>query len=227
MDKKKKAAGEKAVEEIRSGMTIGLGSGSTVYYTMLKIGEEIKAGNLQNIRAIPSSTHTQILAGQVGIPLGSFEDSNKIDLTVDGADEVDENLNLIKGGGAAHLREKVLVQMSEKFVVVVDESKLSAKLGEKRSVPLEVIKFAYPVIMSFVKRNNGNPKLRLSTENKPVITDEGNYIIDADFGIIHDPYQLADILESRAGIVEHGLFLDLTSKIIVAGDTGLNVLEKL
>jgi ribose 5-phosphate isomerase A len=226
MEKDKKAAGEKAVEEIRSGMTIGLGSGSTVYYTILKMGEEIKKGKLVNIRGIPSSTHTQILAEKVGIPLGSLEDFSKIDLTIDGADEVDENLNLIKGGGAAHLREKVLVQISEKFLVVVDESKLSKKLGEKRSIPLEVIKFACPVIMSFVKKNNGNPSLRLSSGNRPVITDEGNYIIDADFGIIHDPYHLASKLESRAGIVEHGLFLDLASKVIVAGTAGIDILEK-
>ncbi|MDX1701820.1 MAG: ribose 5-phosphate isomerase A, partial [Melioribacteraceae bacterium] len=219
-------AGEKAVEEIQSGMTIGLGSGSTVYHTILKIGEAIKSGKLQNIRAIPSSDHTESVAKKVGIPMVTFKDYQSIDLTIDGADEVDENLNLIKGGGAAHLREKVLVQISEKFVVVIDESKLSKNLGEKWSVPLEVIKFAFPAIARFVENNDGIPILRKSKEDKPVITDEGNYIIDANFGVIHNPFQLAEKLESKAGIVEHGLFLNLASKIIVAGEEGLKIIEK-
>lgn len=226
IEQNKKAAGEKAVEEIHSGMTIGLGSGSTVYYTILKLGDVLKKGMLKNVRAIPSSTQTQILAEKVGIPLASFKECQAIDVTIDGADEVDENFNLIKGGGAAHLREKVLVQMSEKFVVVADESKLSKNIGSKWPVPIEVIQFAYPVVMSFVKKNNGQPVLRKSVQNSPIITDEGNFIIDANFGVIHNPYELAGRLESKAGIVEHGLFLGLASKIILAGKDGFNILER-
>ena len=226
VEHQKKAAGEKAVEEIHSGMTIGLGSGSTVHYSILKIGKDILTGKLKNIRAIPSSNHTEALAKQVGIPLVSFEDFQTIDVTIDGADEVDENLNLIKGGGAAHLREKVLAQISEKFIIVVDESKLSKKLGERWSVPLEVIKFSYPTIISFILANKGKPILRKSEKGTPIITDEGNYIIDANFGVIQKPYELSAKLESRAGIVEHGLFLDLTSKVIVAGKEGLKILER-
>ncbi|MCB0752338.1 MAG: ribose-5-phosphate isomerase RpiA, partial [Ignavibacteriae bacterium] len=213
----KKFAAEKAVEEIESGMVVGLGSGSTVFYANQKLAQEIRTGNLLNIVAIASSIQTEKLANKLDIPLITFHDKQKIDVTIDGADEVDKYLNLIKGGGAAHLREKILVQASDKFIVVIDDSKLSNKLGEKWAVPVEVIKFAYPVIASFIESINGEPNLRTYESGIPVLTDEGNYIIDANFGVIQNPFELAEKLENRAGIVEHGLFLRLSSKVIVAG----------
>ena len=130
----KKLAAEKAVEEIETGMVVGLGSGSTVYYAIQKLAQEIRTGNLLNIVAIASSIQTEKLANKLDIPLITFHDKQKIDVTIDGADEVDKYLNLIKGGGAAHLREKILVQASDKFIVVIDDSKLSNKLGEKYKV---------------------------------------------------------------------------------------------
>ncbi|MCB9206003.1 MAG: ribose-5-phosphate isomerase RpiA [Ignavibacteriales bacterium] len=222
----KKLAAEKAVEEIETGMVVGLGSGSTVYYAIQKLAQEIRTGNLLNIVAIASSIQTEKLANKLDIPLITFHDKQKIDVTIDGADEVDKYLNLIKGGGAAHLREKILVQASDKFIVVVDDSKLSNKLGEKWAVPVEVIKFAYPVIASFIESINGEPNLRTYESGIPVLTDEGNYIIDANFGVIQNPFELAEKLENRAGIVEHGLFLRLSSKVIVAGQDGIKILEK-
>jgi ribose 5-phosphate isomerase A len=222
----KKQAAEKAVEEIESGMIVGLGSGSTVYYAINNLAQEIRTGNLFKIRAIASSIQTEKLANKFNIPLVSFQDTQSIDLTIDGADEVDKYLNLIKGGGAAHLREKVLVQASNKFIVIVDESKISNRLGEKWAVPIEVIKFAYPVIESFIESINGEPHLRTYDNGTPVLTDEGNYIIDANFGIIQNPFELAEKLENKAGIVEHGLFLRLASKVIVAGKDGIKTLTK-
>jgi ribose 5-phosphate isomerase A len=222
----KKQAAEKAVEEIESGMVVGLGTGSTVFYAIHKLAEEIKTGKLTDIVTIASSLQTEKLAIELGIPLITFHEKQSIDLTIDGADEVDVYLNLIKGGGAAHLREKILIQASNRFIAVVDESKISKKLGEKWAVPLEVVKFAYPVVESFIDSINGVPSLRSFDNGKPVMTDEGNYIIDANFGIIQNPFELADKLENKAGIVEHGLFLHLTSKVIVAGKDGIKVLVK-
>jgi ribose 5-phosphate isomerase A len=207
-------------------MIVGLGSGSTVYYAIHKLAQEIRTGALLDIKAIASSRQTEKLANKLDIPLLTFHDTQNIDLTIDGADEVDKYLNLIKGGGAAHLREKILVQASNKFIVIVDESKISVKLGEKWAVPLEVAKFAYPVIESFIESINGEPELRTFESGSPVVTDEGNYIIDANFGIIRNPFELAEKLESRAGIVEHGLFLHLASKVIVAGKDGIKVMVR-
>jgi len=222
----KKLAGEKAVEDIESGMTVGLGTGSTVFYAIHRLAEAIRTGELLDIVAIPSSVQTEKLANELNIPLISFHDKQSIDLTIDGADEVDKYLNLIKGGGASHLREKILIQASEKFVAIVDESKLSTKLGEKWAVPIEVVKFAYPLIEAFIDTINGEPNLRRYEGGTPVITDEGNYIIDSNFGVIQNPFELAEKLENKAGIVEHGLFLRLTTKVIVASKEGIKILQK-
>ena len=230
MEKKeelKKQAAEKAVEEIQSGMIIGLGTGSTVYYALLKISDLLKNGKLENVFGIPSSNQTEKLANEMGIPLTTFEEHQKIDVTIDGADEIDKYLNLIKGGGGALLREKILAQASKKLVIVADESKLSPKLGTRWAVPIEVIKFAYPLEMEFVKTLAGEPELRMYDNlNEPVITDEGNYILDVNFGTIRNPFELASKLESRAGIVEHGLFLHLAAKVIVAKEEGIKIFEK-
>lgn len=222
----KKQAAEKAVEEIESGMIVGLGSGSTVYYAIHKLAQEIRTGSLINVVGIPSSIQTERLANKLDIPLITFNDSQSIDVTIDGADEVDKYLNLIKGGGAAHLREKILVQASNKFIVVVDESKLSKRLGEKWAIPIEVVKFAYRVVETFIESINGKPELRRYDSGSPLITDEGNYIIDANFGVIRNPFELMEKLENRAGIVEHGLFLNMVSKVIVAGKDGIKELVK-
>ena len=222
----KKQAAEKAVEEIESGMVIGLGSGSTFYFALQKIGSLIKTGELKDITAIPSSINSEKIARELDIPLITFKEKQEIDITIDGADEVDKYLNLIKGGGAAHLREKVIAQASKKLIIVVDESKLSEKLGTNWAVPVEVLQFAYPLEQKFLESINGKPTLRVYQTGEPVVTDEGNFILDTNFGIIQNPFELAEKLENRAGIVEHGLFLRLTSKVIVAGTDGIKILEK-
>lgn len=222
----KKQAAEKAVEEIKSGMVIGLGSGSTFYFALQKLGSLIKSGELKDVVAIPSSNNTEKLARDLEIPLITFKDKQEIDVTIDGADEVDKYLNLIKGGGAALLREKVVAQASKKLIIVADEAKLSEKLGTTWAVPIEVLKFAYPLEFKYLESINGKPTLRVYQTGEPVITDEGNYILDTNFGIIQNPFELAEKLENRAGIIEHGLFLRLTSKVIVAGKDGMKILEK-
>ncbi|MEE9430183.1 MAG: ribose-5-phosphate isomerase RpiA [Melioribacteraceae bacterium] len=227
IDKLKEQAAHKAVEEIKSGMVVGLGTGSTVFYALQKIAELLKSGELTNIVGIPSSEQTEKIANELEIPLTTFDEHQTIDVTIDGADEVDKYFNLIKGGGGALLREKILAQASKRLIIIVDESKLSPKLGDRWSVPIEVIKFSYRLEEEFIKTIPGEPKLRMYENlNEPVITDEGNYIIDANFVRLQNPFELAEKLENRAGIVEHGLFLHLTNKIIVAGKDGVRVLEK-
>ncbi len=222
-DELKKKAAEKAVEYIESGMVVGLGTGSTTRFAIEKIGELLKENLLKDIVCIPTSSDTEKLANQLEIPLTDFSQTTKIDVTIDGADEVDAQLNLIKGGGGALLREKIVAQATSKEIIIVDEGKLSEKLGEKWAVPIEVVKFASGVEMEFLKSIGGKPVLR-KVNGKPFITDEGNYIVDTNFGVIENPGNLADKLNKRAGIVEHGLFIGLTSNVVVAFKEGIEVL---
>jgi ribose 5-phosphate isomerase A len=221
----KKIAAEKAVEQIQSGMLIGLGVGSTAIHAVNKIAELIKTGQLVDIKAVACSKSTHEHAEELGIPLISLEKDMKLDITIDGADEVSEDLNLIKGGGGALLREKIIAQSTKREIIVIDDSKLSQHLGENFPLPVEVLQFAWESHLGFLQELGCIPKLRLIDSNKPYITDQGNYIIDCDFGAIKSPYMLAEQLDQRAGIIEHGLFLGLTSEVIVASETGLKILK--
>ena len=225
-DKLKKLAAEEAVKSVKSGMVLGLGTGSTTKFAILKIAELIKSGELKNIVGIPSSVQTEKLAIENGIELTTFEKHQVIDLTIDGADEVDPNLNLIKGGGGALLREKIIAQASKEVIIIVDENKLSESLGTKWHVPIEVIPFAEEVERKFLESINGKVKTRLNPDGSKFITDESNIILDANFGVIKDPTQLAKKIEQRAGVVEHGLFIDLATKVIAAGSDGIKTITK-
>jgi ribose 5-phosphate isomerase A len=222
----KKAAAQKAVEEIKSGMVVGLGTGSTAKFAIEAIAARIRSGRLKDIVGIPSSIQTEELALAGGIPLTTFEEKQQIDITIDGADEVDTNLNLIKGGGGALLREKVLAQASQTTIIIVDESKLSDSLGMKCAVPVEVIPFASAVEHRFVENLGAKVSLRRTSTGEEYRTDQDNLIIDCNFGIILGPGSLATKLSSRAGIVEHGLFINVASKIIVAGRTGIRTIVR-
>ncbi len=221
----KKIAAESAVEYVESGMVIGLGTGSTTKFAILKIAELLKNGSLNNVVCIPTSNETEVLARELNIPLTDFSNHTKIDITIDGADEVDNNLNLIKGGGGALLREKIVAQATETEIIIVDESKLSLNLGEKWALPIEVIKFASDLEMEFLKSIGGKPEIRMKN-GTPFLTDEGNYIIDTNFGIIDNAELLADKLNHRAGIVEHGLFIGLAEMVIVAKNDGVKTIKK-
>lgn len=225
-DKLKRKSAEKAVEFVRSGMILGLGSGSTFNHVLDVLAEKLNSGELKDIVGISSSENTEKLAKGLNIPTDTLSNNPLLDLTIDGADEVDEKLNLIKGGGGAHLREKIIAQASKEYVIIVDESKISKFLGEKWSVPIEVIKMAIDVETEFLKSLGAKVKQRLDKEGNSLITDEGNYILDANFGVIKNPKKVAKKIEKRAGIVEHGLFIKMANHVVVAGENGIIVLSR-
>ncbi len=278
VDGLKKLAAEKAVEEISSGMIVGLGTGSTVQFALEKISERIKNNELKNIIGIPSSSKTEKEAIRLEIPITTLnelylseDEKHKkgngnqkhvlsasegseirnqksesiihhpssiihhsssithhplpifIDLTIDGADEFDEQLNLIKGGGGALLREKILAQASKRLIIITDGSKQSKYLGTKWPVPIEVFKFCFDLEKKFLESLNAKAEPRKNSDGSNYITDENNFILDADFGEIKNVKGLADILNDRAGIVEHGLFVGLADKIICAKESGIEI----
>ncbi len=220
----KRQAAHEAVGRVRSGMVVGLGTGSTAKHAVLKIGSLMENGTLKDIIGIPSSVQTEALARSAGIPLTTFDEHPFIDITIDGADEVDPDLNLIKGGGAALLREKVLAQSSRRNIIIVDESKLSPRLGMRFALPVEVIPFARGTEQAFLKSLGATVVLRSDSTGKPTLTDQGNFIFDASFGPISDAERLAAKLNDRAGIMAHGLFIGLAHEVIVSGAGGVRCL---
>ena len=225
-DKLKQEAARHAVEFIKSGMVVGLGTGSTAAYAVKQIAGRLQAGDLKNIVGIPTSIRTEKLARELDIPLEGLDAQPAIDVTIDGADEVDRDLNLIKGGGGALLREKVVAQASRRNIIVVDESKLSPRLGTRWALPVEVIPFAAKTEENFLTALGAAVTLRLDANGQPYQTDQHNYILDANFGEMADPHRLAQKLNERAGIVEHGLFLDLASDVIVAAQDEIRHLKR-
>lgn len=217
----KKQAALKAVDFVASGMILGLGTGSTAWFALEEIGKQIQGGKLKSIIGIPSSIKSAAEAQKFGIPLGSLDEFPVIDVTIDGADEIDPDYNLIKGGGGALLREKILAQNSRRFIITVDESKLSSALGVKRNVPVEVIPFGSHPILKYLKSLAKNANLRITEKNEPFQTDQGNFIVDCEFDQISQPYELAAKLKEKAGVMEHGLFLGLATDVIVAREKGI------
>lgn len=225
IDALKKAAAEKAVEQVTSDMVLGLGTGSTTYYALVRLGELLQTGALTNIVGIATSERTTLEAQQFNIPLTTLNDQPHIDLAIDGADEVMANLWLTKGMGGALLREKIVAMAARQFIVVVDESKIVDKLGTRNPLPVEVTQFAWQAHSRWLAGLGCQPKLRLQAEI-PFITDNGNYILDCHFPHgIDDPEALALTLDRRPGIVGHGLFLGLVHEAIIARQTGLEVFE--
>jgi len=222
----KQLAGEYAVRYVKSGMTVGLGTGSTVYFTLHKLGQYLREGRLRDLVGVPTSVQTERLAAQFGIPLTTLEEHESIDVTIDGADEVDPELNLIKGLGGALVREKIVATVSKRLVIVVDESKRVQQLGTRAPLPVEVVPFGWRTVLSYVRTLGGDPVLRLDAGGKPYLTDNGNLILDCRFPGITDPAELEQRLNNRAGVVENGLFLGLTSVVIWAGKEGVQVLTK-
>ena len=222
----KRQAGEKASSYVSSGMVVGLGTGSTAVFATRRIGELIASGTLKGICGVPTSRVTAEEAGRCGIPLLSDEIPREIDLTIDGADEVNPALDLIKGGGGALFREKIVAQASRRVVIVVDESKLSPELGAHHALPVEVARFGWRAQERFLESIGGKPSLRLGSDGRPYETDQGNWIFDCSFGPIADPMALASRLGGRAGIVEHGLFCGIASEVIVAGGGGIRELRR-
>ncbi|WP_339227222.1 ribose-5-phosphate isomerase RpiA [Oceanobacillus sp. FSL K6-2867] len=217
----KKAVGEKAAEFVKDGMNVGLGSGSTVYWMVRKLGELVKSG--LSIEGIPSSKQTATWANEFGVPLTDFREVRELDLTIDGADEVDENHQLIKGGGAALFREKIIAQAAKELIIIVDESKMVAHLGEY-PLPIEVLPFAWERTANEISKLGCVPKLRMA-EDEILVTDNGNYILDCPFKKIQDPDQLNNQLKQIVGVIETGLFIDMTTKVIIGNKETVTVVE--
>ena len=217
----KAAAAERAVDLVQSGMVVGLGTGSTAIFATRRIGALLRDGTLRDIVGFPTSAATATEARALGIPLLDDDCPRTIDLTIDGADEVDPQLELIKGGGGALLREKIVAEASRREVIVVDESKLSPMLGTRFALPVEVIPFGWRSQARFLESLGARPVVRQTAAGTPFRTDQGNLILDCVFGPIAQPRALADRLAARAGIVEHGLFIGLTTDLIVAGTQGI------
>jgi len=220
VDLLKRRAAERAVELVESGMIVGLGSGSTASHALRRLAELIQQGKLPDVRGVPTSQRIEQEARALGIPLIDLDEVSAVDLTIDGADEVDPDLNLIKGGGGALLREKIVAQISRREVIVIDDSKLSPKLGTRWSLPVEVVPFGWRTQVGYLEALGAKVTLR-QQNGSPFQTDQGNLILDCAFGPIDDPVQLALRIKARAGIVEHGLFLRMATEVIVASVSGI------
>ncbi len=222
----KKQAALKALDYVKDGQILGLGTGSTVAYFIEGLGKKIEDESIRII-GVATSYQSQNLAKKYNIPLKNLEDVPYIDLDVDGADEVDSELNVIKGGGAALLKEKIVASASKEVIIIVDGTKMSNKLGEKFALPIEVIPFAYKLIMEKIKTLGAKVKLReAEKKDGPIVTDNGNFILDAKFESIRDPKNLEKELNLVPGILECGIFYNLVDKVIVAKKEGTEVLEK-
>lgn len=222
----KEQAAVRAVEFVKPGMVVGLGHGTTTIFAVRRIAELLQAGALKNILGVPCSIQVEKEAQHVGIPLTTLEEHPVIDLTIDGADEVDPNLDLIKGGGGALLREKIVAQASRREIIVVDESKLSPALGTRWAVPVEVVPFGWRTQALYLESLGADVNLRQDGNRKTFTTDQGNLILDCQFGPLSQPAELAAKLNSRTGIVEHGLFLGLATDLIVAGAEVVRHIER-
>lgn len=216
----------KAVEFIRSGMVVGLGTGSTARFFIEALGAAIHSGKLTNIRGVPTSHASEKLAVLQGVPVTDFENIDVIDVTVDGADEISSGLDLIKGLGGALLREKLVAQNSRKLIIIADIGKEVPALGTKCPLPVEVTIFGLAASRKFLRHLGCVPTLRCDTNRKPFVTDNGNYIYDCRFNGIADPHKLSDALANRAGIVESGLFLGMAEMAIIADGQDVRIVQR-
>lgn len=216
----KRQAAEEAAGFIESGMVVGLGHGSTAVFAVRRIGEFLKTGQLKEILGVPCSAQVEQEARQLGIPLTTLEEHPTLDITIDGADEVDPQLDLIKGAGGALLREKIVAQASCREIIVVDESKLAPVLGARRALPVEVVPFGWRTQAEYLQSLGARAVVRTKADGTFFATDQGNLILNCAFGPINQPAALAALLRERAGIVGHGLFLGLATDVIVAGPEG-------
>ncbi len=222
----KQKAAEHAVGFVRSGMIVGLGTGSTAIFATRRIADLLREKILHDVIGYATSIAVWKEAEALGIPMLAEDMPKTIDLTIDGADEVDPKLNLIKGGGGAMLREKIVAEASAREIIAVDESKLSPQLGTRWAVPVEVLAYGWRSQARYIASLGAKPELRLGPDGSPVRTDQDNFVLDCRFGPIADPAALAARLSPRAGVVGHGLFLGLAHDVIVAGADGLRHLRR-
>jgi len=226
-DSLKRAVGVEAAELVDSGMRLGLGTGSTVAHLLVALAEKLNRGALVDVVGVPTSLRTAREARELDIPLTSLTETPVLDLTIDGADEVDPELNVIKGLGGALLREKMVAQASRRLAIMVDDSKMVPVLGTQCPVPVEVVQFGWEVHGPFVESCGADPVLRVGPDGEPTVTDNGNYIIDCHFpGGVDDPEGFERAIRARAGVVESGLFLGMATQVLVSGSDGVRKLSR-
>lgn len=218
----KELVGKRAVDFVQDGMALGLGTGSTATLFIKALGEKVKQG--LNVRCIASSDASHDLAVQLGIPITTFEETPTLDLAIDGADEIGPGLSLIKGGGGAMLREKIVISAAKQYIVVADSTKVVPHLG-KFPLPVEVIQMALPIVQHRLSELGLNPSQRHHPDGSVYITDEGNFILDCACGEIKDPAKTAEDIRHIVGVVEHGLFLNMATLALVAGENGVEELR--
>lgn len=222
----KRKASLEAVKHIKKGFIIGLGSGSTIAYALHEIGRKIKNDGLQ-VYGVPTSYQALMLATKYGIPTTTLDEHPKLDLAIDGTDQIDKNLNLIKGMGGALLREKIVAATAKQFIIVAEETKMTDSLGKNQRVPIEVLPFALATVASKIHEIRGKPSLRESIGKLgPVITDNGNFIIDTDFGPIKNPKELDCKLKSIPGVIETGLFIEMAHIAYIGTSTTVKTLKR-
>ena len=223
-DREKRAAAARSLDYVQAGQTVGLGSGSTATIAIELLGERVRRGLA--IRGVPTSEPTRRLAEAAGIPLLPLEQVTRLDLTIDGADEVDPDLQLIKGGGGALLHEKIVASASERLIIIVDSAKLVGRLG-RFGLPVEVVPSAARLLAAKLAAQGCTPTLRLLAGGRdPFVTQEGNHILDCAFGAIAEPKRLACALAGLPGVVEHGLFVDMASLVIVGRGAATELLTR-
>ncbi|MBW4439999.1 MAG: ribose-5-phosphate isomerase RpiA [Plectolyngbya sp. WJT66-NPBG17] len=212
----KQQVGYAAAAKVQSNSIVGLGTGSTTAYAIQAIGERLQSGDLQNVKGVPTSFQAIVLARQFGIPLTTLDEIEKIDIAIDGADEVDPQKNLIKGGGAAHTQEKIVDSLADQFIVVVDGGKLVDHLGSTFLLPVEVIPMAVTPVIRAIEKLGGKPQLRMGVKKAgPVVTDQGNLVVDVKFDRIDNPAELEKTLNNLPGVLENGLFVGVADLIMV------------
>jgi ribose 5-phosphate isomerase A len=223
--KQKIVAAATAVDEIQSGMVVGLGSGSTAALMVDELGRRLSSGQLHDIIAVPTSEKTAFQAQRLGIPLTTLSEQPQVDLTIDGADEIDPQLDLIKGLGGSLLREKIVAASSTKLLIIADQRKLVQRLGSRSPLPVEVIPFAEQPVKSFLRSLGATTVLR-ETDGEIFICDEGNITLDCYFDPMPDPSTLAMQIIAQPGVVDHGFFLGMAHKAIVATETGIKIMTR-
>jgi ribose 5-phosphate isomerase A len=213
----KQQVGKAAADRVKSGSIVGLGTGSTTAYAIQYIGERLASGDLTDIKGVPTSFQATVLAKEYGIPLTTLDEIDHMDIAIDGADEVDPDKQLIKGGGAAHTREKIVDSLADEFIIVVDSSKLVDKLGTTFLLPVEVIPMAVTPVMRAIEALGGQPTLRMGVKKAgPVVTDEGNLVVDVKFESgIDQPAELEKILNNIPGVLENGLFINVADTVLI------------
>lgn len=211
----KQEVGRAAADRVTSGAIVGLGTGSTTAFAIQFLGERLKSGELQDIKGIPTSFQASVLAKKYGIPLTTLDEVESIDIAIDGADEVDPAMNLVKGGGAAHTREKVVDSLAKEFVVVVDSSKIVEHLGAF-PLPVEVLPMAIAPVTRALEAMGGKVDMRMGVKKDgPVITDQGNMVLDVDFGKITNPAEMEAAINNIPGVLENGLFVGVASIVLI------------